>query len=128
MLVAPPAPDEAPPVAAVPPLLGVAGVPAEEGELAAPPLDGVAEADEDAEDGVAAALEELVSVVDVVEDAVVFVEGVGRLATPVVGTVNGGAPLVFADGLELPPQAETQAAMKSTARTAMQRLMSASAR
>jgi hypothetical protein len=35
---------------------------------------------------------------------------------------------VFADGFELLPHADTEAAMKSTAKTAMKRLMSASAR
>ena len=58
-------------------------------------------------------------------DLVVVAAGGGALATPVVGTVSGGAPEVFADDEDPPPQAESPMLTTSNARMTRERLISA---
>jgi hypothetical protein len=69
-----------------------------------------------------------VEVVDVVELAWVEVATTAALASPVVGTVSGGAPEVSARGEELPPQAARPRAARmpknSAAKVAIERLIS----
>ncbi len=121
--VPPPVPVAPPPVALVPPevgpvgALGVAGV-ADEPPVAAAPVS------EDDDELAAGSLTDA-EVVDVVVAAldVVVVAGGGALATPVVGTVSGGAPAVLVvDGDPL-PQADRPMLTTSKARMATERLI-----
>ncbi len=114
----------APPGALVPPVLGPAAVP----ELAAagdePPEELGAAPEETG--GLADALAAGVELVEVVEGVLVVVVDGTAVAAPVVGTVNGGAPVVLAEVVEPPPpQAASAVLTTSKARVAIERLISA---
>jgi hypothetical protein len=84
-----------------------------------PPTTGVVVPDEaPAEPAPLSALSPDVSVVVVEEVALVVDVEVGGVAAPVVGTVNGGAPLVSAEFPLPPPQAEIASAAASATKGA----------
>jgi hypothetical protein len=103
----------------------LAGVPALAGAGDEPP-EGLAAALEEEAEELAGGLTVEAELVEVVELVLVVVVGVATLATPVVGTVSGGAPVVFAAVEDPPPpQAASALLTASTARMASVRLIGA---
>jgi hypothetical protein len=110
-------------VALVPPDVGVAGALGAAGLADEPPVAAALVSDDDelAEESLTEA-----EVVDVVVAALVVVDAAGgALATPVVGTVSGGAPAVSVDDGEPLPQADRPIPTTSRARMTIKRLISA---
>jgi hypothetical protein len=109
-------------VALVPPVVGALGALGAAGEADEPPVAAAPVSDEEDEldDGSLTDAE----AVDVVVAAfvVVAVEG-AALATPVVGTVNGGAPAVLVVAGDPPPQADRPVPTTSRARMTIERLI-----
>ena len=108
-------------MALVPPVVGPLGALGAAGEADEPPVAAALVSDEEEPaDGSLTDAE----AVDVVVAAFVVVTAEGAaLATPVVGTVNGGAPAVLVVAGDPPPHADRPVPRTSRARMTMERLI-----